>query len=267
MSWSAKSLLTGALAAMAFLLVTPTALGGGFTVTVQESPRLVLEGIATPLGDGTARVDMAWYLDSSPLGVAMVPLRSGPGEPRAEIELHMIAERDAAGNIVGYTKYGVLSVTLIDYPDAPIPEGISLLASVPPIGASGWSWSGIMWVDETTIMDSIEGPSGTPSASSSQQCEPLDVIDNEVRQVIDLGNGLVLIIVVRNGVVYMMVYEEVSPGCWRFAFAPQEPGPGNGWWGTPPEHTLGSSLSMVAALQIQALISRGIIHVPGWPLP
>ena len=255
---------------MALTALSGMASGGAFTVTVQESPLIVLEGIATPLGDGTARVDAAWYLDSSPAGVGMIPLRAGPGEPWVDIRLSMIADIDPeTGDIRSYTKYATLDVYNVDYPDSPIPDGLSLMASVPPGGAGGWSWTNILWTDEETITESIESGDGSPTPDSQPQaCEYIPELEHEIRQIIELGNGRWLLVVVRNGEVYLMVYEEDPKyGCWRFGFSPQVGGgPGGGWWGPAPDHTLTESLTILYEYLIEALRSGELIGVPGGPV-
>ncbi|MDP7028895.1 MAG: hypothetical protein QF733_01580 [Phycisphaerales bacterium] len=244
--------------------------GGAFSVTVQESPRVVLEGIATPLGDGTARVDAAWYLDASPAGVGMVPLRAAPGSPWVDIRLYMIADIDPdTGEVRSYTKYAVLDVNNVDYPDSPVPNGLGLMASVPPGDTGGWAWAGIHWTDEATMTDAIAAGDGSPTPDGQPQaCEYIPELEHEIRQIIELGNGRWLVVVVRNGEVYLMVYEEDPVyGCWRFGFSPQLPGgPGGGWWGASPDHTLAESLTTVYEYLIMAIRSHELIGLPGGPV-
>ena len=246
------------------------ALAGAFSVVVSESPMLVLEGIAIPQGDGTAEVQVAWVLDSSPAGISMLPIRTQLGEPHVQIDLYMVADIDpVTGVVYSYSKYGIIDVLNINFPDSPIPNGLSLLASVAPGATGGWAWSNILWTTEDEITDSIAGIGGGPTSNSiPQPCEYIPELDEEIRQFIELGNGLWLLIVVRNGEVYMMVYEyDPVNGCWRFGFAPQNPGgPGGGWWGTPPNHTLVDSLNMVFAQWIRQLVNGQVIGIPGDPV-
>ena len=234
-------------------------------MTLSSSPRLILEGLATPRGDGTADVLVAWLLDESPIGVESLPLRSLPGEPRVDLQLSMIADiDDATGEVTSYTKYGTLDVHLVDYPDAPLPAGLSLLAAVAPARSGGWSWSGISWTETSEIEATINGE-GPPVVASAQPCEPIPYVENETRQLIELGNGLWLLIVVRDGTVYMMVYEQdPEDGCWRFGYAPQ--GPGGPGWGNLPDHTMAESIDQLQALWISQTPVGSIIEIPGGPL-
>jgi hypothetical protein len=182
----------------------------------------------------------------------------------------MVADIDpVTGVVYSYSKYGIIDVLNINFPDSPIPNGLSLLASVAPGATGGWAWSNILWTTEDDITDSIAGIGGGPTSNSiPQPCEYIPELDEEIRQFIELGNGLWLLIVVRNGEVYMMVYEyDPANGCWRFGFAPQNPGgPGGGWWGTPPNHTLVESLDMVFAQWIRQLVNGQVIGIPGDPV-
>ncbi len=265
---TSERLIRGITAVAAFIGCATWAFGGAFSVTVQQSPLIVLEGIATPLGDGTARVDAAWYLDTSPAGVGMVPLRAGPGEPWVDIRLSMVSDIDpVTGEVLSYTKYAMLDVHCVDFPDAPIPEGLSLMASVAPEAGGGWTWSNIIWTDEATITESIESGDGSPTPTSQPQaCEYIPELEHEIRQFIELGNGRWLLVVVRNGEVYLMVYEEDPEyGCWRFGFSPQVGG-GTGWWGAAPDHTLAESLTIIYEYLLQAIRAGGLIEVPGGPV-
>ncbi|MCP4759481.1 MAG: hypothetical protein GY894_11635 [Planctomycetes bacterium] len=245
--------------------------GGAFSVLVSESPLLYIEGIATPVGDGTATVDFAWVLDTSPSGVGWLPLNTRPGEPHVDMVLYMICDVDPITDMCDtYTKFGVLDVLNVNYPDSPVPNGLSFMAATAPGTAGGWSWSGLLWADETDILDTIGG-AGPPSASSPGCETPADTLD-ETRQLIELGNGLWLLIIVRDGQVIMLVYQyDPESGCWSFGYSPSMPGgPGPGdaepWWGGPVDHTLSESLVRVWHYLIRQVGDNGLVEWPDGPI-
>ncbi len=269
-AWSTHSTLMVLLSCfLTVVLGHRTATAGAFTVTISESPLLILEGVAFPQGDGTARVDVAWVLDGSSAGVSMLPLRTQPGEPHVQLDRYMIADFDVV------TKYSILRAVNVDYPDSPVPDGLSWMASVPPANTAGWSWCGIMYATDLEIQASIDG-SGPLASSTSSNCQELDTLEGDVRQIIDLGDGLLLIIVVRNGQVFMMVYRLDENGCWRFVFSPSYPGgpggpggpaaPAEPWWGDPPSHSFEDSLALVYSLWIAQLRAGQFIAIPGGPV-
>ncbi len=251
----------------AVLCGTSASLAGAFSVLVSEQPLIYVEGIATPVGDGTAHVDIAWVLDTSPAGVAMLPLNTRPGEPHVEMVLYMICdENPITGMCETYTKFGVLDVFNVDYPDSPVPNGLAFMAATAPSEAGGWSWSGMTWTNETEIQDTIDGIG--PPSPSSPGCDTPSKVPNETRQLIELGNGLWLLIIVRDGQVIMLVYREDENGCWSFGFSPQMPGPGGGnpWWGEPIGHTLSESLVRVTNYLIRKVHAGGFMEWPDGPI-
>lgn len=254
-------------------LLADEADAGAFSVVVSENPPLTVEGIATPRGDGTADVQSAWILDSSPLGVQSLPLRGNGDDSWVQINLYMIANIDPlTGQVTSYTKWAVLDIYNINYPDSPVPNGISLMNAMAPGNSGGWSWSGFVWAGEDEIMDSIGGE--VPTISRPSPCENITQLENDTRQLINLGNGLWLLIVVRaDGSVHMLVYEQdPETGCWQIAFYPNQPGgpgyPGNPVGGVPmpPDHTFDESMRLLWHAWLVHLAEGDFIEIPGNPI-
>jgi hypothetical protein len=254
-------------------LLADEADAGAFSVVVSENPPLTVEGIATPRGDGTADVQSAWILDSSPRGVQSLPLRGSGDDSWVQINLYMIANIDPlTGQVTSYTKWAVLDIYNINYPDSPVPNGISLMNAMAPGNSGGWSWSGFVWAGEDEIMDSIGGE--VPTISRPSPCENITQLENDTRQLINLGNGLWLLIVVRaDGSVHMLVYEQdPETGCWQIAFYPNQPGgpgyPGNPVGGVPmpPDHTFDESMRLLWHAWLVHLAEGDFIEIPGYPI-
>ncbi|MDP7070717.1 MAG: hypothetical protein QF561_05145 [Phycisphaerales bacterium] len=266
------SQLKSTAAGLLLLFAAPSEVyGGAFSILVSESPLVYVEGFATPIGDGTARVEMAWVLDTSPQGVQMLPLNTRPGEPHVDMTLYMICDEDpVTGLCESYTKFGVLDVINVDYPDSPVPNGLSFMAATAPSEAGGWSWSGMVWTYETDIQDEIAGVG--PPSPSSPGCDVPTKMPNETRQLIELGNGLWLLIIVRDGQVIMLVYEhDPATGCWSFGYSPSLPGDpggsdGNPWWGSPIHHTLSESVIRVWQFLIRQVAVDEILEWPDGPI-
>lgn len=259
--------------AVAIVALDTQACGGAFSVVISEDPPLTLEGIATPRGDGTADVQSAWVLDDSPIGAASLPLRGVGDDPRVQINLYMIADIDQqTGQVIGYTKWGILDVFNINYPDSPVPNGISLMSAMAPGNSGGWSWSGFVQVTEDELLDAIGGD--VPTMSRPSPCETFPHVEDDTRQLINLGNGLWLLIVVRSdGTVHMMVYEQdPETGCWQLSFYPNMPG-GPGFPGdpagaapVPPDHTFDESMAILWHAWLVHLAEGDFIEIPGGPI-
>jgi hypothetical protein len=271
--WSKRGVVDGLGIVFLVACMNAAASAGAFSVVISENPPLTLEGIATPRGDGTADVQSAWVLDSSPIGAASLPLRGRGDDPRVQINLHMIADIDPdTGQVTSYTKWAVLTVLNINYPESPVPNGLSLMSAMAPGASGGWNWSGFLWVTEDEIWDSIES-TGSPlqTSASPSPCQNLP-FEGDTRQLIPLGNNLWLLIVVRaDGSVHMIVYEQGEDGCWQVAFYPSLPGD-PGWPGgtisepLPPDHTFDESMAILWHAWLVHAAEGEIIGIPGGPV-
>lgn len=265
-----------ALICAAFLDVLASA--GAFSVVISDNPPLTLEGIATSQGDGTARVQSAWILDNSPIGAASLPLRGSGDDPRVQINLHMISDIDPVTGQIDYTKWAVLTVLNINYPESPVPNGVALMSAMAPGNSGGWSWGGFVWVTEEEIWESIEATSedGNGELRTSfrpSPCQDITELEDDTRQLIPLGNGLFLLIIVRaDGSVHMIVYEQDPDGCWQISFYPNMPGdpgdPGDpgGVMVAVPNHTFGESRAILWHAWLVHLAEGSFTQIPGSPI-